>query len=299
MKVIRGDRIPDAILTSDWHMMEPTYNPPCRLDNHYRAQEDKVWQIRKLQFRYQCPIFFGGDLFDYWKASPELVNQCLRIFPRNMGVVGGNHDFPQHSIELMDKSSFGTITYHPEFHFLYNQFSWNTYDKNRVNDQHLTVIGGRSIAVAHMMVWDQKEPYPGCKAPRTQEVFDMFPGADLILTGDNHETFTARDGDRLLINPGSLTRHRAIQVDHKPCVFLWYADTNTYQIHYLNIPKGVMTREHLDEVKEKENEKDMFMQKLDEDWDVEVSFEDNIHRAMEVTQLAKGIKKQVLTWMEK
>lgn len=294
--IIRGDRLPTAILSSDWHLMEKGNNPPCRTDDHWEAQADKIFQIKRLQVKYGCPVLVAGDIFEHWKPSPELINHCCRIFPKDMGVIAGQHDLPQHSIGLMEKSGLETLCHAKAVHFLWNQISWGTYESKKKNKLFYTILDNRKIAVVHMLVWKNTEPFPGCPAPRVKEVFDMFPEADLILTGDNHKTFTARQGDRLLINPGSLTRHKADQDQHRPCVFLWYADTNSFKIHYLKVAPGVISRDHIDEKTNKDKKKELFLSKLDSDFEIELSFEDNLKRAMEKNQLPKSIKKHIVKW---
>lgn len=282
----------DAILSSDWHMMEPYHNPPCRSDNHSKAQTNKVKQIKKLQIKYQCPVLNGGDVLQHWKASPELINHCMKIFPKRMWSVAGQHDLPQHNIKLMFKSAFFTLVKAGSIDFLSRQVNWKTYHKK---PEYLE-IKGKKIAIMHMLVWKNDLPFPDCTSPQVHKVFKMFPDADLIITGDNHQTFTARKGKQLLINPGSLTRHKADQIDHRPCVFLWSSKTNTFKKHYLKINKNVIDRDHIDIAKEKKECGEAFIEKLDVDWVTEVSFEDNIQEALQVNTLDNLTEKYVQKW---
>ena len=52
--------------------------------------------------------------------------------------------------------------------------------------------------------------------------------------------------DRLLVNPGSITRQTADQAEHKPRVYLWFAETNSVTAEYLPIKTDVITKEHLE-----------------------------------------------------
>ena len=291
MIIKRNDLKVDAILTSDWHMRLD--NPPCRLDDHSSAQIDKIEQISSLQRKFNCPVLNGGDVFQIYYPSPTLINICLDHFPKRMMAVAGQHDLPDHNIDLIKKSAFYTLARGGAFLFLNGQTNWKTYSKK---PNYLT-IGLKKIAIAHMLVWDKDEPFPNCPAPRVNKVFKMFPKADLILTGDNHQTFTARKGKQLLVNPGSLTRHKADQADHRPCVFLWSAATNTYRKHYLKIRKGVIDRTHIDIINEKKERKEAFIEQLDDSWDIELSFEDNIANALTINSLGKS-EKYVYKWME-
>lgn len=290
--MIKRNDIVDGILTSDWHMMEKERNPPCRTDIHWKAQIKKVRQIKRMQVRWGCPVFNGGDVFEYWKASPELINLCLENFPA-MNAVAGQHDLPQHSLDLINKCAFRSLVLAGKLGFVKGSGHWGF---NHKKIQYMT-HKGRRIALAHMLVWKDVEPFPGCTAPQTDKVFKMFPEADLIVTGDNHMTFTARKGKQLLINPGSLTRHKADQIDHRPCVFLWNAKTNTAVKRFLKIDKNVISRDHIDVASDKKEQGEAFIGKLNNEWIADLSFDDNIGRALVENDLDKLTKMYVLQWV--
>lgn len=291
MKIFRNNLKVDAILSSDWHMRLD--NPPCRTDDHSSAQIDKVEQISALQRKYDCPVLNAGDIFQLYYPSPTLINLCFDHFPKRMMTIAGQHDLPDHNIDLIKKSAFYTLARGGAFLFLNGQVNWKTYTPK----PNYITIGLRKIAIAHMLVWDKEEPFPDCPAPRVNKVFKMFPHADLILAGDNHQTFTARKGKQLLVNPGSLTRHKADQADHRPCVFLWSAATNTCRKHYLKIRKNVISREHIDLVNEKKLRKEAFIEQLDTEWKIDLSFEDNISRALTKNKLGPS-EKYIHRWMK-
>ncbi len=294
----------DLIITADWHLMEKERNPPCRLDSHWEAQWNKVLQINQLMNRYDCDCILAGDLFEHWKTSPRLLNRCLKDLPGGEAAyyqlrsVIGNHDMPQHNIDNMERSGFRTLSEAKKI-FVLNGNHWGCDNKKTITDTLLTFNPdiSRKIVVAHMMVWKGKLPWPGCEDPEAEEVFDIFPEADLIITGHNHRTFTAKRGKRLLINPGSLTRHKADQIDHKPCVFLWNAETNDYRIHYLKVKKDVISREHIDVKKTKEKRLEAFITKLQDGWDVSLSFKDNMEIAFQKNKTPDKIKQIIYGWM--
>jgi len=292
----------DLIIASDFHLMEKERNPPCRLDSHWDAQWDKVKQINDLMEEHNCDCIMAGDLFEHWKTSPQLLNRCMSDLHgepdenhHEIHSVIGNHDMPQHNIENMDKSGWEILRKAYKIVYLDDGCDWGGDPKEA---KPMFWQGGKfSIVVAHMMVWQGKTPWPGCTDPEADEVFDIFPEADLIITGHNHKTFTARRGKRLLINPGSLTRHKADQIDHKPCVFLWNAETNDFKIHYLKIKKDVISREHLDVKLEKDNRLNAFIEKLNKGWDVSLSFQENMEKAIKGNKIPKKIQEIVYNWM--
>ena len=54
------------------------------------------------------------------------------------------------------------------------------------------------------------------------------------------------------MNPGSIYRMEASQENHKPRVYLWYAETNTVEPVYIPIESGVISREHLETKEERD-----------------------------------------------
>lgn len=294
MIVKRNFRQATAILTADWHAIELGSNPPCRKDDYMTAFTDKVGQIKKLQELHRCPILNAGDIFDHWKPSPELINHCCIIFPKNNWTVAGNHDLPQHNIDLFDKSGYACLNYAGAIEHMDDQISWNENPDKWQEDT--SFFNGKLVAMIHKLTWKDEKPYPGCKEPGVDDIFDMFPEADLIVTGDNHKTFTARRGNQLLINPGSLMRRRGDQINHRPCVFLWFAETNSYKIHYLKIDKKAVSRNHIEKEKELQSNKELFLGKLGKEISFDSTFKDTLQKAIGIHGLSKPISKYVLKW---
>ena len=98
---------PSAILTSDFHLREDT--PVCRTDNFWETQWKKVQWVKDLQREYDCPVLHAGDLFHAWKASPYLLRETMKHLPNNFWTIFGQHDLPQHSLELKNKSGVSAL----------------------------------------------------------------------------------------------------------------------------------------------------------------------------------------------
>jgi hypothetical protein len=73
----------------------------------------------------------------------------------------------------------------------------------------------------------------------------------------------------------------------------------SFIIVYLDIEKGVISREHLDLAQDKKERGEAFIKKLNNDWVSELSFEDNIDRAISVNKIDNDIQKWVFKWMGK
>ena len=257
-----------AILTSDWHLREDT--PVCRTDNFQHAQWKKVRFIKKLQRRYNCPILHAGDLYDHWKTSPWLIGKTLKAIPDEFYSVYGNHDLPQHSMDLVDKCGMYVLanTKIKALEFGY----WNDVPV----DGSGLVLGGKRVFVWHKCVFQLKQEWMGSEsATHARKILKKYPQFDLIVTGDNHQAFVEEYKGRILVNPGPITRQSASQIDFRPRVYLWYSD-NTVKPIYLPIEEGVVSRDHLEKIEARNDRIDAFISSLNNDWEGKSTFQENL-----------------------
>jgi len=283
----------DAILTADWHLRDTT--PVCRTDDFEAAQWNKVRFIAGLQEKYNCPVIHSGDLFHHWKPSPELLSKTIENIPKRFLTVYGNHDLPQHNMELAYKSGINTLktakalevldfgywdsTPKPEDCLVFEPRDFdNEYEMRRMNIWHVfTYTGGL--------------PWPGCKASHAQKLIEKYD-FDIIVTGDNHKPFAiySNDGKRLLVNPGSLTRQTADQIDFKPRVYLWDAIRNLVEPVYLPVEDGVISREHLEIKEQRDGRIDAFISRLELNFEMGFSFEDNLKEFFDKNSVRKSVR---------
>ena len=237
------NRIPLAILTSDWHLREDV--PTCFTGDWHQEQWKAIERIRDLQQTYKCPVIHAGDLFHHWKPSPALLSQALWFLPEEFFTIYGQHDLPQHNWELRSKSGLHTLEVADRVKVL-DGCHYGQEPKEHARIDFPTT--GKSILVWHHLTYISK-PFPGASGGMAEGILRKYPQYDLIVTGDNHQSFSVEYKGRLLVNPGNITRQTADQADFQPRVALWYAETNT--IEWVNLPKqeGVISREHI-EIKE-------------------------------------------------
>jgi DNA repair exonuclease SbcCD nuclease subunit len=281
---------PDAIFVSDLHLRETT--PIARTDDYMKSQWRKMDFIKDLQKRYSIPVLCGGDIFDHWKPSPFLLSETIKHLPNQFFTVLGNHDLPQHALSLIDRCGVnvlkeaGKITILNRCHF------------GQESTEPSFVIKGRNILVWHKMVWQGKKPYPTCIDEPASSILKRYPAYSTILCGDNHKTFVEQYEGRLLVNPGSLMRMDADQVDHKPCIFLWYASDNTVQQVFLPIEEGVVSRIHLEQKEERDERISAFVEKLQGEYETSLSFEDNLSEFMKVNNVDKTVREIIYASIE-
>ena len=261
-----------AILVGDVHLRES--QPICRKDNFIDTQINKLQFIKDLQEEHQCPIIMPGDLFHNWKPSPFMLTLAMKHLPKNLWVVAGNHDLPQHNFELLFKTGLKTIIHTGNVNLL-NGTHWNQIPSTPSLIFSISEKMQRNVLVWHFMTYKDKRPFPQHTGPSALRLLKKYPEYSLILTGDNHVPFVQEYEGRLLVNPGSFTRQSVTEI-HKPRVYLWYAETNTVEPVYLPITKDVVTREHIDVKERRERRIDAFISKLDDTWEVETGFEKNL-----------------------
>lgn len=281
----------DLILTADWHLREDT--PICRTDNFWETQWKKVDFIADLQRNFKCPVIHSGDLFHHWKPSPHLLSMCIEHLPKNFHTVYGNHDLPQHSLQLAYKSGInvleeaGRITVLSECHW----------EQEPINGSLFFPGSDYTILVWHVMTYKNELPYPGCEELPGRALLKKYPQYRLIVTGDNHQTFVEEFRGRLLVNPGSIMRQQASQLDFKPSVFLYNLTDNKVQQVFIPI-KNVISREHI-EIQEKRNNRiDAFISGLNTDFENDISFQKNLEKFMRKNKIKKEVNSLIYKALE-
>ena len=117
---------------------------------------------------------------------------------------------------------------------------------------------------------------------------------DLIVSGDNHQSFVAQDKERVLFNCGSLMRHGADQIDHKPVFYVFNTDTKKFSTHFIPIKGKVFNEEELIIEKEKNKELDIFIKELQNDKAITgLDFKKNIISYCKSNKIKKNVTQVV------
>jgi predicted phosphodiesterase len=273
---------PDLIICSDIHLREDI--PVSRTDDFWAAQWKKLDFISNLQKKYNCSVIHGGDLFHHWKPSPFLISKAIQHLPDKFLTIYGQHDLPQHNLELAYKCGINTLEKAGKIKILNGcHFGQEPTDSNSTPP----------ILVWHTFNYQGKLPWPDCPASTASKLLKKYPQFDLIITGDNHQSFVEELNGRILVNPGSMMRTTADQIDFRPSVYLYYSKSNSVKRVYLPIEADVISREHITRKEERDNRLESFISKLNTDWEADVSFEENVTRMMEENKTKEAIKKIV------
>lgn len=279
---------PWAILCSDIHLMESS--PVCRLDDFVEVtQWRKIKWLKDLATDLNCCVIHGGDLFHFWKPSPELLSKAIEALPSKFYTVYGNHDLPQHSMELAKKSGVYTLEKAGALQILQNGHWGEDMKEPTFASYQFSKEVFRSIKVQHIMTYQGVEPYVGCSAPKGATLLRKYPKFDLIVTGDNHVPFVEKHEGRLLVNPGSLFRTTASQIEHRPRVYIYYPESNTVEPIYVPIEEGVISRDHIEATQTRDARIEAFVDTLNGEWEAGMSFTENLKRYCDVNLVEKRI----------
>lgn len=278
---------PNLIITGDWHLREDT--PVCRTDVEFQKDQwDCVDFVSDLQKKYKCPVIHSGDLFNHWKPSPWLLSMTMQHLPDQFWTIYGNHDLPQHNLDLANKCGINVLLNAGKLKTM-DIVHWGM-KPNDAKKMSIDPGFNKRILVWHVMNYQGKPPWPGCTDPSAASLLRKYP-YDLLITGHNHKPFVEEYNGRILVNPGSLTRQSADQIDYKPRVWLWYAAENKVVPIYLPIEEGVISRDHIEVQAERENRIDAFISKLNTDWEASLSFEENL----EIFEKENNVRKSVMS----
>ena len=306
-------KIPSAILTSDIHLREDM--PVCRTDDVLVTMERKLTWLKELQQKCEgIPILDAGDLFHQWKPSPSLLTFAIHYLPKLFHTVPGNHDLPQHSMDLLWKSGLWTLcvgghigVYYEDVGVTFESFhvqamQWGgelTPEVLKEFDDRL-LKGKRRVLLYHGLVYDAL-PWPGAeKEGHSGSGFlKKVPGFDLIVSGHYHRSFVAQQDGRLLVNPGGIMRMTADEADRQPEVYIWYAEDNSVEAVPVPIEKGVVVADHLVQQKEKDQRMEAFLSRMGSgDIELGLSFRENLTRYMAQNEIRKGVQDVVWGSME-
>lgn len=285
----------DYILTADWHLREDV--PACFAGDWEKYQWETIKFISDLQKKYECPVLHSGDLFHHWKPSPALLSQTSIRLPKEFYSVYGNHDLPQHNMSIREKCGLYNLIINGVASILDDGSEWEgcSWRETPTNIPYNT---DNTVLIWHKMTYQNQLPYPGCTEPKATKLLRKYNEYNLIVTGDNHQSFVVEYDGRLLVNPGCITIQDASMIDHEPSVYLYSAQTN--EVKRVKIPQhsAEFSTEHLEISKEKNERIESFISKLKSGWKVELDFEANLKRFQKKNKIKQSIMEIIYKSMD-
>lgn len=322
----RKTKTPTAILTADWHIRGD--RPVCRTDDYMEAQRKKIVFILSLANRYKCPILVAGDVGHRAIWGDKLLNWFIRKYFASVETINssveiiaicGQHDLPNHRLDKWEEAGLGVLSKSLENFTVMREgfcksrlarneifkdtkllsFPYSTkIDHDYIND-HPDAPQKRITLIHQMVIKSQKDKlWPDQQANSAEKMLKKFPCYDLIVSGDNHQSFAVEYEGRWLVNPGSLMRMTANQIDHRPSVYLWYAEDNSIERVYLPIEKDVISREHIEVAEQRNSRIESFVNRLKETEELGLSYEKNMEEFLKTNRTRKRIIEKIWESME-
>lgn len=278
--------------------------PEARLDDYLDNQDKLIKFLKKISEDHT--IICSGDVVHRARERQDALgftNYLIDTLPYMWGILG-NHDLLDHSFSQLNKTTMGTLINASSYGLLSADtvlelergvyaygFSYG------VEIQHNKVYkDNTNIAVYHGMVME--EPNDFFDGHIALDLLKEFPEYDIILTGDNHKGFVVEHEGRILINPGSLKRDTADQIDHVPYVYTY--DTITKKLDKIPVPieNDIISRDHLEAKKERDARIEALSEKFGEVRTINLDYFDNVINFMKQTKVEDWTQDRVKEWME-
>ena len=273
-------RKPIALITADMHLRDTT--PKCRTDNYFLAQENKLKFLLGKQRELNIPILDAGDLLNGYRCSPFLEAYLIDNLPKHIITIPGNHDLPYNNLNCYDKSSLNVLEKASSLLVLKNEtlnadkfylcgkaFSFNEDFNYELPDPAKNKL---KIAMMHTFV-SAKGEIPNTHS--AESLCKKFKDFDIIITGHNHQSFVYESDYNKLINPGSMMRMFADQIDFKPRLFILF-DDGSIDFEYFPIQEDVIDRKHLEIKEERDKRLESFLKNMNKSYKKKFDFKSNI-----------------------
>lgn len=292
------------LLTADWHIRAD--NPICRLDNFLQTQEKILQEINNICIKNKVEsMIIAGDIFH--KARPEksqeLENLLFNSFINNpvmdeINYIAGNHDLIFHSMENFKKGSISVLSNFSNWNLTPVSYSCDTifYFLNFGEEDYTKNNQDFNVLVLHKYC-DMVLPDCINNGISADYLIESYPDIDLFVVGDNHKSFlyeTKVKGKlKRVLNCGCISRQNVNEKDYKNKVFILDTDDLTIQEIELQSDKenAIFSEEHILLQKNKENRINDFVNKLKEEVNINLSFEDNLEWYCEKNKISEDIKK--------
>ena len=281
------------VILGDLHIRSS--NPENRIDNYKEAM------FNKIKYIYECGDVLlkerefvslqPGDFFDNPVQSNAMLTDCFSLFEHaNLHSIYGQHDlkFRNKGNTALDVLIAGGIVKNSEQTTLSESVFLYSCSYNETIPEIKTK--GFNILMIHKMIveeklWEGQVEYEWANTILRRTKFD------LIVSGDNHQSFFVEHKGRHLINCGSLMRTTKAQINHKPCYVVYNTDTMKYSIKYIPVQPAeeVFDMQKIELEKERDEKLIAFVDGLIEGEEMDLLFERNIDA------IKNKISKEVMT----
>lgn len=275
------------LLTGDWHITKTS--PKKRIDNY--PLQLKILHILNFAKEKNCSLILQpGDFFDSHKANDYLKRAVIKMLRdvNNIPIctVFGQHDLRYHSSDtkntplrvLEAAGVIDIIGYRRGTPLVLNtsppkiiHSDVHIYGASWFEDIPKVTTKGINILVIHKMIIKDKLLWEGQEDATKGNILLRKHNFDLIVSGDNHQSFTISNGKKHLVNCGSLMRMTTAQLDHKPVVYIYDTKDKSLEKHYIPIEPAdkVFDLSTIEKEKKENKELEAFISHLKSDAKIE------------------------------
>lgn len=274
------------IACADIHLRDTI--PQCRIDDYWKAQEKKFETLISVAVAKDSNIYCSGDLFHKAKSSSYLeswvINKLMKLKKFNLKffVIPGQHDLPNHNIDLIDHSSINVLHQAEVITLLSTPF------------EEPFIFEGENIMLIHTMIYKDKPIHKDIKSIKASKLLKENPDVKLIISGDNHQPFTVADEKgRGLVNCGSMMRMSADQVDYRPKFYYIEIEKKNINITdiYYPIQKDVIDRSYIDNEEIKDARIEAFVKHISEaDYEIDLNYNKNLESFFKSKKVRKPVQ---------
>lgn len=303
---------PSALIISDLHARDDI--PLCRTDDFMSVFFEKCRIIKSICEKYNIPLLIAGDIFDKAKPSPGLIKLVLDNLP-NFIAIPGNHDIPNHNMDLYDKSGLAVLEASGKC-IVANKNQLRIINPGQYWDgQNDWVVAAfpyglditkprrvpknkRIICMTHQMVIREDDQTFGKNFTQNIDLLKAHPYYDLIASGDNHRCFTKEYNGKLLINQGGISRQTADRKEHQPVLFLWYCENNSFEEIPIPIIIDSVSVKHIDEKNVKESIANDYIDNIKNSKHIGIDFIKNMKDHLNINDVEKNVSDIILEGLE-
>jgi predicted phosphodiesterase len=253
------------LVMADTHFRDDC--PEMRKDDYQRAQWRKLDFMLKAAKELKCDeIRHVGDFFhkseDRVKSTfiAEIIKRLL-VNDIPIKYYPGNHDCPNHRVDRLRDGRMAAIL-------------------AAVENMEVCKDGEcDGVEMFHTFVW-HPDDRPSDKIPGVSaEDLLKRTKADLVLVGDNHQSFIYSLRGRTLINPGSMMRMTIDQRKFKPKIYVW--DDGNLQSIDLPIEKDVFLVQGTTIRMEVDSRMEKYVSKMESAERIQLDFKENMKTYLE------------------
>lgn len=302
------------LVTADMHLRDTV--PTCRnADEFFEAQWNKLREISEIVKQKNLYWVDCGDIFHKARPSYKLVSDVINRL-KDWGTpidaaIYGNHDMPAHNHKNMDDSAFGVLCasgtiknwiFGKGLHLPCENCDYLVWGMNYGESCYSPNIYKNMVNVllAHDMFFKDKNSFiPNVDGIDASEFVDEWSGCyPLMFAGHNHQSFTITKKRYQFYNVGTMLRESADLADHNPSICIIHSPTDVER-RYLRCAKpNVVSRKHIEKQEETEDQIASFVQSLEKNEDISLSFEGNVQIVINTVKPNNAVKIKVQGAME-